>query len=160
MTDAIIVGRDDEDLKKYGDIGVVLLGKHVVGTGEETHMTTPIFLDVLRPHLIVLTCKRGTGKSHSMGAVVEEIQLVQSNIKNNLCSVIIDTKGILWTMKTPNEKEAVTLNGWGLKPRGFEVNVYVPEGQAKLFSDSGVDYDNVFSIKPSQLTVDDWLSVF
>ena len=56
----LVVGRDDDDLRKFGDTGAILLGKHVVGTGEEAHLTTPLLMDVLRPHLIIVTGKRGT----------------------------------------------------------------------------------------------------
>ncbi len=156
----IVVGRDDEDAKRFGDTGTLFLGKHIVGTGDETHLTTPLFLDALRPHLIVITGKRGTGKSFDAGVMVEEMQMMQANVRNNLCSLIVDTQGIFWTMKTPNEREAVLLNEWGMKPKGFDVNVYVPEGQAEMFSEAGVEYDGVFSVKPSQMTAEDWLSVF
>ncbi len=156
----VVVGRDEDDLRKYKETGIILLGKHIVGTGEETHLTTPLFLDVLRPHLIILTGKRGFGKSYLLGVIVEEITKLPDDIKKNLCVLMIDTQGIFWTMKTPAEKESVALNEWDMKPRGFDVEVHVPEGQAKLFSEAGVDYDGVFSVQPSDLTTDDWLSVF
>jgi hypothetical protein len=156
----VIVGRDDDDLKRYGMQGTILMGKHVVGTGEETHLTTPLYLDVLRPHLIILTGKRGYGKSYSMGVFMEEMTKMPDSVKKNLCSLMIDTQGIFWTMKTPDDKAAAELDEWGLKSAGFGVDVYVPEGQAKLFSEAGVDFDGVFSIQPSQLTADDWLAVF
>lgn len=156
----VVVGRDEDDLRKYKETGIVLLGKHIVGTGEETHLTTPLYLDVLRPHLIILTGKRGFGKSYLLGVIVEEITKLPDDVKKNLCVLMVDTQGIFWTMKTPAEKESATLNDWDLKPRGFDVEVHIPEGQAKLFSEAGVDYDGVFSIQPSELTTDDWLSVF
>src|SRR3989344_5290173 len=58
----IVVGRDDSDLKNYKKMGTILIGKHIVGTGEDAHMTTPLLLDVLRPHVMMITGKRGTGK--------------------------------------------------------------------------------------------------
>ena len=58
----VIVGRDEDDTKKYGTTGTLFIGKHLVGTGEETHMTTPVLLDVLRPHIITISGKRGEGK--------------------------------------------------------------------------------------------------
>jgi len=156
----VVVGRDDEDLKRYGDEGAILLGRHVVGTGEETHLTTPLLLDVLRPHLIVISGKRGSGKSFSLGVIVEELTKLPDHIRNNLCSLIIDAQGIFWTMKMPNERNAALLNEWGLRPRGFDVSVYVPEGQADTFRNAGVDYDGEFSIQASQLSSEEWLYVF
>src|SRR3989338_4022688 len=58
----IVVGRDDNDIKKYKKKGTILIGRHIVGTGEDAHMTTPLLLDVLRPHILMITGKRGTGK--------------------------------------------------------------------------------------------------
>jgi len=55
----IVVGRDDDDLKKFGTDGTIFLGKHLVGSGEDSHLTTPVLVDVLRPHLITVCGKRG-----------------------------------------------------------------------------------------------------
>ena len=66
MTEAleisVVVGRDEDDLRQFGTKGTILLGRHMVGVGEETHLTTPVMLDVLRPHVITLCGKRGEGK--------------------------------------------------------------------------------------------------
>jgi uncharacterized protein len=320
----IVVGRDDEDMKKYGSQGTLLIGKHLVGTGEDSHMTTPVIMDAIRPHIILLTGKRGEGKclmpgssvllsdgrlqniedvffeikgsipakeeeiiesdkdffalsfnsnldivekkithvyckfiheklkeirtksekqitatkehpllvlgsvasgnlmaaiwknaselkindkiavynakgnvewsevdaikeidyagyvydltiqdthnfianeivchnSYSMGVIVEELTKLPHSIKKNICSVVIDTQGIFWTMKSPSEKDSMLLKDWGLVQQGFDVEVHVPEGQAKMFSDSGVDFDASFSVAAHELSAEDWLSVF
>lgn len=156
----IVVGRDEEDLKKYGSDGTIYIGKHLVGTGEEAHLTTPVLLDVLRPHIICLTGKRGSGKSFSIGVLAEEIHKLPEKIRDNLSVLIIDTQGIFWTMKSPNEKELTLLKEWGLRPQGFPAYVYIPEGQEKIFSNGGVDYDATFSLHPSEFTAEDWLNVF
>jgi hypothetical protein len=54
VVEDIIVGRDPEDLKKYGKKGCIFLGKHVVGKGFEYHLTNPVLMDVLRPHVILI----------------------------------------------------------------------------------------------------------
>lgn len=327
----IVVGRDLADLKHYGTQGTLFIGKHLVGTGEEAHVTTPVLLDALRPHIIVLTGKRGEGKcltpetpvaladgttkdidkifkeiaagredhdkeeeifpcigvdvltvdkelnvkpkqishvyrkkvsekllkittkrsrtitctkehplltieeslvwkmaselkenvavgalqtslqstggtllksyilswdeiakveeidyvgyvydltvpethnfvagvdgivchnSYSMGVFMEELQKTSDNVRKNLCSVVIDTQGIFWTMKSPNEKDAPLLKEWQLSPTGFTTFVYVPEGQRALFEKSAVAFDGVFSIGPDELSAEDWLYVF
>ncbi|MFH0832520.1 MAG: ATP-binding protein [Candidatus Aenigmatarchaeota archaeon] len=156
----IVVGRDEEDMKKYGKRGTILLGRHLVGTGEDAHLTTSLLLDVVRPHLIIITGKRGTGKSFSMGIIAEELAKLPDDIKKNLCGLLIDTQGIFWTMKSPNEKEMILLKDWDLKPMGFNVSVCVPGGQEKDFLDSGVEFDATFSILPSELTLEDWINVF
>ncbi len=156
----IVVGRDDNDMKRYGKNGTILIGKHIVGTGEDAHLTTPLLLDVFRPHIMMITGKRGSGKSFLLGVVAEEFSKLTEDVRENLCILIIDTQGIFWTMKSPNEQELAGLNEWGMKPQGFKVHVYVPEGQEKTFSAAGVDYDDIFAIAPYELSVNDWLDVF
>lgn len=303
----VIVGRDEEDAKRFGTTGTLFMGKHLVGSGEEAHLTTPVLLDALRPHIITITGKRGEGKclagstlisledgslvpineleknnkrvlalnsegrivparknhfykrtvntllkirlstgreikltpehplltqtgwgaacelsigseivatdvnisinsnsyliqdkifldkivsiemlegdfevydisvpeyhnfvandiivhnSFTMGVVMEEMLRLPANIKKNLCGLVIDTQGIFWTLKSPSEKDASMLMEWDLQPAGFDVSVYVPEGQEKTFASAGVDYDDVFSFSPSELTAEDWLGVF
>ena len=68
----IVVGRGREDMKKYGEQGTVYIGKHIVGEGEESHLTNPVFMDVVRPHVVLISGKRGSGKSYS-GCVMAEI---------------------------------------------------------------------------------------
>src|SRR3990170_8674575 len=99
----IIVGREPEDLHKYGKTGTIFLGKHVVGKGFEYHYTNPIMMDVLRPHVILITGKRGSGKSYSGAVIAEEIMKLPEEIKNNLSVLMVDTMGIFWSMKIPNE---------------------------------------------------------
>ena len=152
----IVVGRDDDDMKKYGTQGTLFIGKHLVGTGEDAHMTAPVLMDALRPHIIIITGKRGEGKSYSMGIIAEELAKLQHSIRKNICSVIIDTQGIFWTMKSASEKDSLLLKDWDLVPHGFDVDVYVPEGQSKLFSDAGVDFDGSFSVAAHELSSEDW----
>ena len=156
----IVVGRDMEDTKKFGISGTINIGRHIVGTGEDAHFTTPVLMDILRPHLTILCGKRGSGKSYSMAVFVEEMLRLSDEYRKSLCSVMIDTQGIFWTMKQANEKQVVELSNWGLKPRGFVVKVYVPDGQKKTFEQAGVDFDSVFSVSAAELSSEDWLGVF
>ena len=156
----IVIGRDFDDLEKYGTKGTIFLGKHIVGTGEDAHLTSPLLMDILRPHVICISGKRGQGKSYSMMIFVEEISKLPDEIKKNLCALSVDTQGIFWTMKSPNEQQIDLLTEWGLKPKGFDVNVLIPEGQKHIFDSAGVSYDDVFYIMPHELTSEDWLNVF
>ncbi len=303
----VIVGRDEEDTKKFGTAGTLFIGKHLVGTGEDTHLTTPVLLDVLRPHIITITGKRGEGKcldgstlisladgscvpikdlennakkilalnqegnivpaemahfyrrtadkllliklssgrqikltpehplltqhgwkaacelntgsgiiaadinisrdsdrfllqnnifldsiismellegsfevydisvpeyhnfvandiivhnSFTLGVIAEEMLRLPQDIRKNVCGLIIDTQGIFWTMKSAAEKEAPPLKQWSLQPMGFDIDVYIPEGQEKVFAAASVDYDGLFSFAPNELSVENWLEVF
>ena len=55
----VIVGRDDSDKKKFGDAGLVRIGKGYVKMGQYTSLSNPIYLDVARSHVILVAGKRG-----------------------------------------------------------------------------------------------------
>jgi len=156
----ILIGRDLSDQKKYGMKGTGYVAKHIVGQKNEAHVTTPVKIDLARPHIIGLFGKRGQGKSYSMGNIVEEMMLLPEDIKKNIGVIVIDTMGIYWSMKTPNEKDAELLTEWGLKPRGFDVKVTIPKGLTKIYNDDAIPFDDTFSMKPSSLGTDDWALSF
>jgi hypothetical protein len=58
----IIVGRDEADKKIFGKKGLILLGKSYVKMEQYTSLSNPIYLDVARSHVILVSGKRGSGK--------------------------------------------------------------------------------------------------
>ncbi len=59
MSYDIIIGRDDSDKKKFGDRGLVKIGKGFVKMGQYTSLSNNIYLDVARSHVILVAGKRG-----------------------------------------------------------------------------------------------------
>jgi len=156
----IIIGRDPEDLEKYGKKGCIFLGKHIVGKGYDYHLTNPVLMDVLRPHVILILGKRGSGKSYSAGVIAEEIIKLPEEVRQNLACLMIDTMGIFWSMKNPNDQDVLLLNEWELKPEGFPIRNIVPIGLTDFYDKAGISYDGTISIKPSELSVGDWALTF
>jgi len=152
----IVVGRDAVDLARYGTRGTIYLGKHLVGKGENAHLTNPIRLDVARPHVMLICGKRGSGKSYSGCVIAEEVLKLPEEIKNNISILMIDTQGIFWSMKNPNERQMELLDEWGLKPASFDVEVYIPQGFEEQFKKENIPYDKVFTIRPSEFSSEDW----
>lgn len=95
--------------------------------------------------------------SYSLGCIAEELTIRNPNV----ASIIIDPIGIYWSMKDPNKenKEIEMLGEWGLNPRGIkEAEVFIPRGMRNdVPSDT---YDKLFSIRPEELTTDDWCLTF
>ena len=58
----IIIGRDEKDREKYGDKGVVYLGKHYIKMGRTNSLSNKVFLDVTKSHVVFVCGKRGGGK--------------------------------------------------------------------------------------------------
>ena len=156
----IVVGRNEVDREKYGTKGTIFLGRHLVGEGENANMTNPVMLDVARPHVMLICGKRGSGKSYSGCVLVEEILKLPEDVRNNLSVLMIDTQGIFWSMKNPNERDITLLNQWKLEPMGFPVQVYIPQGVEEKFKKEGIPYDHVFTIKSSSFSSADWCLSF
>ena len=161
MFEKIVIGRDRPDLKEFGDRGTVFIGKHIVGEGEEAHLTNPVQMDVVRPHIVLVCGKRGSGKSYSAAVIAEEIVLLPPEVKQNLSVIMIDTMGIYWSMKKPNDKESDLLAEWGLKPQPTQdMKFYIPAGYVKEYEKSGVDFDGTFTLPCGELTAQDWMLAF
>jgi len=158
----IIVGRSQKDLEKFGANCTGFIGKHIVGKGEEAHLTNKIVLDLLRPHVILITGKRGAGKSYSAGVIMEEIALLPKEYRNNLTTVVIDTMGIYWATKLANEQQVVLLNDWGLKTKDLSdrTKIYVPYKQKAEFEEADVSVDFGLSIPPYEFSAEDWSLAF
>ncbi|MFH0830284.1 MAG: ATP-binding protein [Candidatus Aenigmatarchaeota archaeon] len=160
MLEPIIIGREHKDIEKFGTDGTIFLGKAIVGTGFDTHMTNPIRMDVAKPHAILIAGKRGTGKSYTMAVMAEEMMKLPEAIKKQLSMVLIDTMGIFWSMKDSNDAAHTLLKEWGLEAKGFPSQNVVPIGLKDFYKKHGMAFDATFALKPSELTTGDWALTF
>jgi len=156
------VGRTKEDLEKFGNKCAGYIGKHIVGTGEDTHLTTKVFVDLLRPHVILISGKRGSGKSYSAAVLLEEFCFLQEEYKKNLAFVVVDPMGIYWSMKFPNDGQLDLLQKWELEPKGLKdfVRVYVPKKQEQEYVQAGIPIDGTLSIALREFTAEDLILSF
>lgn len=152
----IVIGRSHSDMSKYGLKGTVLIGKHYVQMGQTTSLSNNVLLDVTRSHVVFVCGKRGGGKSFTMGVIAEGVSDLTPDIKENISVVILDTMGIYWTMKYPNQKERDLLDEWEIKPKGLDVTIFTPKGYFAAFKEKGIPTDYPFSIRPNELDIEDW----
>jgi len=153
-TKRIMLGRKASLFSREGFRGALFIGR-VEEEGELKGYD--VYVDALYPHVVFVAGARGSGKSYTLGVFVEE--LAENNPYVGV--VVIDPVGIYWSMKLPNRQsdEIRVLSGWGLTPRGYDnVKIFVPVGAADEVPES--TYDAVFTVKPSMLTVDDWVLTF
>ena len=156
----IIIGRSESDLKNFGLAGTIFLGKLYVKMGQTTSLSNKVYMDVARSHVILVSGKRGSGKSYSLGVIAEEMCNLPEEISKRLAVVIIDTMGIFWTMKYPNEKDEDLLAEWSLPKKSLDINIYVPSGFYKKYKERKIPADYEFTIKPSELNTGDWCNTF
>ncbi|MGC8660320.1 MAG: helicase HerA domain-containing protein, partial [Desulfomonilaceae bacterium] len=114
----------------------------------------------------ILVCgKTGTGKSYTMGVLIEEL----ANIGEDII-LVIDPQGIFWTMTQPNEapQEVDVLWEYDRDPKGFRVNLLVPGDPVERYG--GKDVVNQMErrglqiqglrLNPSDLSPEMWCELF
>jgi len=156
----IIIGRNEKEIKELGNKGLIFYAKAYVKMGPVSSLSNRIFLDVAKSHTILVAGKRGSGKSYSLSIIAEEMSMLPDEVKNNLAALMIDTMGIFGGMKYPNYKQVDELREWGLEPKGLPVKIYVPKGKYEEYIKKGVAADYKFSIKPRELSAEEWCNVF
>lgn len=156
----IIIGREKGNIEKYGNKGTVNIGKHYVKMGQTTSLSNPILMDVASSHVVFICGKRGSGKSYSMGVIAESMVALPPEIAQNLSIIMLDTMGIYWTMKFPNQQDSELLGEWDMEPSAVNVQIFIPHGYFQEFKDRGIPTDFPFSINPTELQPEDWCMAF
>ena len=160
MTYDIVIGRTKKDKEEFGLDGTIFLGKHYVQMGQTTALSNKVYMDMLRSHVVFVSGKRGGGKSYTMGVIAEGMADLPDHIRKNLSIVILDTMGIYWTMKYPNQKERALLDEWEIEPKALDITIFTPTGFYKKAREEGIPTDKEFAIKPSELLGSDWVTTF
>jgi DNA helicase HerA-like ATPase len=142
----MIIGGDNEELA--GFIGRQFESKELLQ--EQVH------LDFNAPHMITVCGKRGTGKSHTLGVLMEELMQIPRAARDNLTGLVVDAMGIYWSLQVET-REPDLLADWGVSPDEFPATVYYPAGLEEKYEDVSEYFHEGFELYPSELSVDDWL---
>jgi len=114
----------------------------------------------------MLVCgKTGTGKSYTLGVIVEELMNYAQDIV-----LVVDPQGIFWTMGQENTGDGEIENLWEFNrsPKGFRVNVLVPGSPEERYGGSevveameqrGINIQSM-RINPSDLNSEMWVDLF
>ncbi len=148
----IVIGRSEEERAKFA--------KNYVKMGQITALSTPIYVDITRAHVIFVVGKRGSGKSYSLGVMAEGLSDIEPEIAKNISIILLDTMGIYWTMKYPNKKDELLLEEWNLKPKGLNISIFTPGAFFEPFKKQGIPTDYPFYLKPSEFDASDWCTTF
>jgi len=131
--------------------------------GESLATGDPLAVDFDKSRRVLICGKTGSGKSYTLGVLVEELSKNQEVI-----ILIVDPQGIFWTMAQPNTPQEMELLKWDELPRGLKVNLLVPgqpedrygspEIVARL-EEHGVSIQPL-RINPSDITEEMWCDLF
>ncbi|MDD4221510.1 MAG: LAGLIDADG family homing endonuclease, partial [Candidatus ainarchaeum sp.] len=98
--------------------------------------------------------------SYTLSVIIEEMARQPFEIKERLSTIVIDTVGIFWTMKFGNKEGKDYLSSWDLKPEGIEIRNMIPFGKQEFYKEKKIPFDQPFSLRTSQMDLEDWLGVF
>jgi energy-coupling factor transporter ATP-binding protein EcfA2 len=147
-----VVGRDRKECEEAKELASVLLGKSL-DEGEDK-----IYLDVDKAHVALICGKRGTGKSWTLGNIVEGIAESPTEVRKEIATIMIDTMGIFWSLKFPARRpeQQKLLEKWNMQPKAFDVKVFVPKGLKEQYKFEA----ETFAFHPSDISPEDWCLTF
>jgi len=123
-----------------------------------------VYLNATGSRAVLVCGKRGSGKSYTLGVLIEELISVGAQ---NVIPIIIDPMGIYHTMVLRNDKQSSELYQWGLTAQGFKVRMLVPGIPEDLYDSDilmelqrrGVEVVPL-RLNASDLSPDGWCDLF
>jgi DNA helicase HerA-like ATPase len=131
--------------------------------GENQDNGDETYIDASDARSILACGKRGSGKSYTLGNIVEEIHTETHDI----VPLVIDPMGIYWTMAEGNDEQRNLLWDWSMSQRDFPVNLLVPGNPeerygpeiVREFQSRGIDLNSLL-LNPSDMSPDGWCDLF
>lgn len=131
--------------------------------GKDAEDDSETYIDGSHSRAVFICGKRGSGKSYSMGDVMEEV----TDHTDNVVPLVVDPMGIYWTMVEGNEEQQDLLWDYGLQTQSYDVNLLVPGDPSTRYGDDilremkrrGLEVSSV-RINPSDISPDGWCDLF
>jgi hypothetical protein len=131
--------------------------------GQGAQDATPAYLNIGGAHAALICGKRGSGKSYTLGVLVEELLAATSDI----IPILVDPMGVYHTMVQANAAEQESLFQWGLSAKGFPVRLLAPGQPSALYDPdvlAALEQRGVqivpLQLNPSDLSPDGWCDLF
>jgi DNA helicase HerA-like ATPase len=135
----------------------------MLSIGRDVKSEEYVYLDASRSRAVLICGKRGSGKSYTLGVIVEELRPGDS-----VLVVIIDPMGIYYPMAQSNHDQDRLLWDWGLRAEGMPTLLLVPGEPERLYGGRevvqameslGVRFRQ-FRLNPADLSPDAWCELF
>ena len=131
--------------------------------GEERDSGEETLIDTSKARALFVCGKRGTGKSYSLGNVIEEVNREMPDT----VPLVVDPMGIYWTMAEPNDEQQDLLWDWGMQPTGFDTTILVPGDPTERYGPEvydemmrrGIEIESL-RLNPSDISPDGWCELF
>jgi len=132
--------------------------------GKDVRDDNQVFLETSGSRAVLVCGKRGSGKSYTLGVLVEELVSVGGS---DVIPIIIDPMGVYHTMKQPNLMQQDDLFQWGLSARDYPVRLLAPGNPLKLYDadileilkQRGIEVVHL-RLNPGDLSPDGWCDFF
>lgn len=123
-----------------------------------------VYLDASSSRAVLVCGKRGSGKSYTLGVLIEELAVVG---QQDIIPIIVDPMGIFHTMVRRNERQSPDLFRWGLTSKDFLVRLLIPGVPEELYDADiltelrrrGVEYVPL-RLNAADLSPDGWCDLF
>ncbi|MEM2142378.1 MAG: DUF87 domain-containing protein [Candidatus Thorarchaeota archaeon] len=159
----VIVGRSTSLHSRLGPVGLGLLGAVSESSDDPiaSFLGKPVLIDLVNPHVVMVSGKRGSGKSHTLGVIVEEMARSMEKREIGVSVIVVDVVDVFRQMVEPNTGAAELLAVWGREPRGYPVAVFIPRmTYEQLPDDVRIKWSlHPLAISPRDLTQSDWSHV-
>ena len=157
-----IVAGDPAERKR----DLILLG-HLAESGPRRNL----WLDISGEQVVAVLGKRGSGKSYSLGAIIEGLAAGHGNtaiakLDTKRAALVLDIMDIFWTSQIPLApsgppelvRQHEIMRKGGLSTQPLAVDVWIAAG----FENPAIDPPNInlLQIQASELEVDDWAALF
>ena len=138
-----------------------------LGRLAETGPLTDVRFDAAHPHVVAIFGKRGSGKSYTIGSMLESLctsrpQSSISRIDRDHAVLLFDTMGVFqWTDiglteeagQPVIEEQRTVWRGWDLEPEPLDVQVWIPQGTR---SETTPASHREFAVRTADFTAADW----
>lgn len=98
--------------------------------GRDRQTAHNIYLDASGSRAVLVCGKRGSGKSYTLGVLLEELLSVGGK---DVIPIMVDPMGIYHTMVLRNDQQSTELFRWGLTAQGFRVRLLIPGVPDQLY---------------------------